>query len=286
MRASVQDEANIESSAAADEYYGHVNDDVYSTDSEYNEKSMLKLSIHPREEAEPNQNNMLKLQPALSTRVTANPNSLHRMRGRGKAVSMSMMQFTKNKKPQSLRLEGLGDDVYVDDNDDDDNDPMNNMPVGSWNNYATSRKYSYGNSIEHYSYIPDNASNASGGSSNSPSNPWNNAGGPGGIRFDNNSSGSGANGGPGGSGSGSSSFKSAIHDLLKFESYENEEVERKTTKILKNRYILGNLIGRGSFAKVKEAYDLKLHKIVAIKIFNVNKFNKYNIIDLFIAYIS
>lgn len=182
---------------------------------------------------------------------------LHKVRSRGKAVSMSMMSFTKSKKPQSLGVEGLdGGDVYVDD------DPRNNVPGGSWNDYSLSRKFSYGNVMEKYSYIPDDASDASSSASTGRHN---------GIRIDNHSSGSGMNGGAGGSMSGSSSFRSAMHDLLNFESYVNEDVEKKTTKILKNRYILGNLLGRGSFAKVKEAYDLKLRKIVAIKKFNVKE---------------
>lgn len=262
----MKEETNIESSAAADEFYGPGGDEIYSTGSDYNEKSTLKSSIH-QSELEQNEGHGFQLHPAFSTKMAADNRPLHKVRSRGKAVSMSMMSFSKSKKPQSLGIEGLdGGDVYVDE------DPMNNAPGGSWNDYSLSRKFSYGNVMERYSYIPDDTSD--GGSSSTSNGRCN------GIRIDNNSSGSGVNGGAGGSMSGSSSFRSAMHDLLNFESYVSEDVEKKTTKILKNRYILGNLLGRGSFAKVKEAYDLKLHKIVAIKKFNVKmvKHNRYSLL--------
>ena len=249
----IQEDSNMElSSAVADEYYGGPgNDEVYSTGSEYNETSLLKSSIHQPEVTEP----IPHLQPVMSTKMAADvKDSENALKARrGKAVSMSMMNFPKPENPQSLP------------------EPGETPGGGSWKEYPLSRKFSVGNSIEYYSYIPDNASDVSNNSNNSnnnnmkfePPSPGGGGGGGGG--------GGTARGGSGGSSSGSSTLRSVIHDFLNFESYENEDVERKTTKILKKRYILGNLLGRGSFAKVKEAYDLKLHKIVAIKIFNVKK---------------
>ena len=45
--------------------------------------------------------------------------------------------------------------------------------------------------------------------------------------------------------------------------------ERNPLKVLHNRYLKGPCIARGSFAVVKEAYDLSEDRIVAIKVFKV-----------------
>jgi len=47
-------------------------------------------------------------------------------------------------------------------------------------------------------------------------------------------------------------------------------VQRSLPKVVNDRYLVGDVLGRGSFAKVREAYDLREKRIVALKIFQLN----------------
>ena len=47
-----------------------------------------------------------------------------------------------------------------------------------------------------------------------------------------------------------------------------------TPKIYRERYVIGRVIGEGSYAKVKEAFDLNNHCTVAIKVFSLRKLRR------------
>jgi len=68
--------------------------------------------------------------------------------------------------------------------------------------------------------------------------------------------------------SGSVPFTSTLVRTMSSLSPKNIEKIRTVPKNLGNRFLVGNLIGRGSYAKVRDAYDIKHNTVVAIKIFN------------------
>ena len=69
--------------------------------------------------------------------------------------------------------------------------------------------------------------------------------------------------------SGSVPFTRTLTRTMSMTSTNPSERSRTVPKNLSNRFLVGNIIGRGSYAKVRDAYDLTHKTVVAIKIFNV-----------------
>ena len=69
--------------------------------------------------------------------------------------------------------------------------------------------------------------------------------------------------------SGSVPFTRTLSRTTSLTSTKHSERTRTVPTNLSNRFLVGNIIGRGSYAKVRDAYDLTHKCVVALKIFNV-----------------
>lgn len=79
---------------------------------------------------------------------------------------------------------------------------------------------------------------------------------------------------PAGGGSGSRAAAAAAEEddpITQLQPSDVVYMQRSVPKVLRDRYLLGDVLGRGSFAKVREAYDMREKRIVALKIFHVCK---------------
>ena len=65
------------------------------------------------------------------------------------------------------------------------------------------------------------------------------------------------------------SFTAPLVRTASSQSSRSTEKHRARPKNLSNRFLVGNIIGRGSYAKVRDAYDVHYKTVVALKIFKV-----------------
>ena len=63
------------------------------------------------------------------------------------------------------------------------------------------------------------------------------------------------------------SFTASLVRTASSRSVRSSEKMRAVPKNLSNRFLVGNVIGRGSYAKVRDAYDIHYGTVVAVKIF-------------------
>ena len=63
------------------------------------------------------------------------------------------------------------------------------------------------------------------------------------------------------------SFTASLVRTTSSRSVRSSEKTRAVPKNLSNRFLVGNVIGRGSYAKVRDAYDVHYRTVVAVKIF-------------------
>ena len=63
------------------------------------------------------------------------------------------------------------------------------------------------------------------------------------------------------------SFTASLVRTASSRSVRSSEKLRAVPKNLSNRFLVGNVIGRGSYAKVRDAYDIHYGTVVAVKIF-------------------